>query len=274
MVLCQIVPCPGSKTTRDPAGGVNYIMQNRHDPLKSQVFNLLIVGGAALLLVLWGRYLGSHSVPPEEIVRRYHVLMYANPAMWELTWLGIQTTQNPNDIWVIQEIIAEVKPDFIIETGTARGGSTAIWAMLQREVNVAGRVISIDVKDSVDRDKLPQDLLSRIDFLVGDSISPEVLARVRETVGGGTALAILDSDHRRSHVSSELQSYSPMIAIGSYIIVQDTNINGNPVFADAGPGPMEAVVEFLNSNRHFEADRTREKLMFTMHPKGYLKRTR
>ncbi len=223
-------------------------MQVPHGPLKSRIFNLLIVGGLATLLMLWGRYLGFHSVPPEEIVRRYHVLMYANPAMWELTWLGVQTTQNPNDVWVIQEIIAEVKPDFIIETGTAGGGSTAIWAMLQREVNAAGRVISIDIKDSVERDKLPQDILNRIDFLVGDSVDPQVLSSVSNKVKGGRVLAILDSDHHRSHVLKELQAYSPLVGIGSYIIVQDTNINGNPVFADAGPGPMEGVMEFLGSN--------------------------
>jgi cephalosporin hydroxylase len=87
-------------------------------------------------------------------------------------------------------------------------------------------------------------------------------------------MVILDSDHSASHVLSELQAYSPLVPVGGYLIVQDTSVNGHPVFPKHGPGPMEALETFLASNDAFASDRTREALLFTLHPKGYLKRVK
>jgi cephalosporin hydroxylase len=98
------------------------------------------------------------------------------------------------------------------------------------------------------------------------------VAEVTRRVGGKRTIVILDSDHRRDHVLAELRAYSPLVGVGSYLIVQDTDVNGHPVMESFGPGPMEAVEAFLRGNAAFRSDRSRERLLFTLAPKGYLKR--
>jgi cephalosporin hydroxylase len=86
------------------------------------------------------------------------------------------------------------------------------------------------------------------------------------------ALVILDSDHSRDHVLTELRTYSPLVTPGQYLIVEDTNVNGHPVLSEHGPGPAEALVEFLDETDGFEVDRAREKFGMTFNPGGYLRR--
>ena len=109
-------------------------------------------------------------------------------------------------------------------------------------------------------------------LVAGVSHDPTIVREVTERVSGRGALVILDSDHSKPHVLDELKAYAPLVHVGSYLIVQDTNIGGHPVLEEFSPGPMEAVEEFLQSDDRFEADRSRERLLFSMHPKGYLKR--
>jgi cephalosporin hydroxylase len=87
-----------------------------------KIINLLVVAFLVVLVFFEGVYLGPNFGSSSEVVRRYHLSMYSNPAMWNLHWLGIHAMQNPNDVWIIQEIISEIRPDFIIEAGTASGG--------------------------------------------------------------------------------------------------------------------------------------------------------
>jgi cephalosporin hydroxylase len=87
-------------------------------------------------------------------------------------------------------------------------------------------------------------------------------------------LVILDSLHTREHVLSEIKAYAPLVPVGGYLIVQDSNVNGHPVYPAHGPGPMEALEEFLASTDEFVADRSRERMLLSMHPKGYLKRVK
>jgi cephalosporin hydroxylase len=99
--------------------------------------------------------------------------------------------------------------------------------------------------------------------------------RVRAAIPeGGAVLAILDADHSRDHVLDELRAYAAMVTPGSYCIVEDTNLNGNPVLSDFGPGPMEAVEAFLAERDDFTPDRSLEELMLTAAPKGFLYRAR
>jgi cephalosporin hydroxylase len=108
----------------------------------------------------------------------------------------------------------------------------------------------------------------------GDSVSPEVVNEIAREAGQGKVLVTLDSLHTREHVLKEMNIYSKFVTSGSYLIVQDTNINGHPVYPEFGPGPMEAVEEFLKNNRDFEVDRSREKFLLTAYPSGFLKKIR
>jgi cephalosporin hydroxylase len=205
--------------------------------------------------------------PVDEFHRRYYKRFRET---WTNTyWLGVQTLQMPLDMWIFQEMIHEVRPDVFIEAGTAFGGSALYFASVFDLLD-HGRVITIDIKQSP---KLP--VHSRINYLVGSSVSEEILTQVRGRIRPGESVMVsLDSDHRKDHVLQELRSYGPLVTRGSYLVVQDTNVNGHPVDADFGPGPMEAAEEFLAENGDFEVDRSREKYEFTFNPRGYLKRVR
>ena len=112
-----------------------------------------------------------------------------------------------------------------------------------------------------------------ITYLTGSSIADDIVKQVEERARGlASVLVILDSNHERGHVLEELRRYSPLVGPGGYVIVEDTNVNGHPVSADYGPGPMEAVDAFLSESSAFEIDKSREKLLFTFNPRGYLRR--
>lgn len=211
----------------------------------------------------------------QKAVDLYHKAFYYSAKTWRVNkWFGILTEQNPNDVWITQEIIVETRPDFIIETGTLCGGSAALWSAILEQVNPGGRVITIDIMDQAQEARRLPVVQKRVDFLRGSSTSPGIVEEVRNRVKGKKVLVILDSDHSKEHVLRELAAYAPLVSVGSYLIVQDTNLNGHPVDPAFGPGPMEALEEFLAGNPGFEPDRSRERLLFTMHPGGYLKRVR
>jgi cephalosporin hydroxylase len=188
---------------------------------------------------------------------------------WNNTeWLGVPLWKNPLDLWVYQEILWEVKPALIIETGTYRGGSAFYFASLCDLIG-DGKIVTIDV---MGRDNRPQH--PRIEYIKSSSVSDEVLADLTQRCAqaDGPVLVVLDSDHHKDHVAKELAAYHSFVTPGSYLIVEDTNINGHPVNPFFGPGPMEAVEEFLPVHPEFEVDVTREKYMVTHNPRGYLRR--
>jgi cephalosporin hydroxylase len=215
----------------------------------------------------------AHGISRETVIRRFSELSYDDPQTWKRNhWLGVRTLQNPNDVWITQEIIFDVKPDFIVETGTLHGGSAVLWALILREINPDGRIITIDIQDQTAPARSLPLFQERVDFLLGSSIDPKIVADIQRRTKGKKVLVILDSNHARDHVLKEMESYAPMIPVGSYLIVQDSIVNGHPVRKDFGPGPMEAIGTFLAARDDFRPDRDRERLLFTMHPKGYLKR--
>jgi cephalosporin hydroxylase len=240
------------------------------------------IGLTTLIFVLVALNVYQYLTPPvireprlsrQQTLDLFHQMFYNNRETWLLNrWLGIQAQQNPNDVWIIQEILFEVKPDFVVETGTAFGGSAALWATVLEQVNPRGRVITIDIEDKAGEARKLPIVQRQVDFLLGSSTAPEIIAEVEKRVTGHRVVVILDSNHSKQHVANELQAYAPLVNVGSYLIVQDTNINGHPVYEAYGPGPWEAVDEFLSHNDQFQADRTRERLLFTMHPRGYLQR--
>jgi len=207
------------------------------------------------------------------IVDEFHRTYYDEPdrTFNDTRWLGVAAQKYPADLWVYQEIICELRPDVIVETGTNWGGSALFMASIC-ELLGHGRIVTVDISDMApSRATRPQH--DRIVYLTGSSTSADVVAEVRRIVEGAeTVMVILDSDHTRDHVVTELKIYSEFVTPGSYVIVEDTNVNGHPVFPAHGPGPMEAVDLFLKESRSFAPDRGREKHLVTANPKGFLKR--
>ncbi|MBA2476845.1 MAG: class I SAM-dependent methyltransferase [Actinobacteria bacterium] len=184
-------------------------------------------------------------------------------------WLGVHTDKCPLDLWIYGELLHELRPDLIVETGTYRGGSALYLASIC-DLLGKGSVVTIDLKP---RDDVPDH--PRISYLHGSSVAPELVAEVRgRTRPGDVVLVVLDSDHRREHVLAELRAYGDLVTKGSYLVVEDTILNGHPISPEFGPGPMEAVEEFLASDERFRVDRSREKLLLTFNRGGYLKRVR
>ena len=185
----------------------------------------------------------------------------------DTTWLGVRTDKCPLDLWIYQELLHELRPDLIVETGTAFGGSALYLASLCDLIG-NGKVLTIDVQPQAGSPEHP-----RLEYFHGSSVAPETLDRVRaQAEAAEGVLVVLDSDHRKEHVLKELRLYAPLVTPGSYIVVEDTILNGHPVSDDFGPGPMEAAEQFLRESPEFEVDGRCEKLYLTFNRKGYLRR--
>lgn len=201
------------------------------------------------------------------ITTMFHQLYY-NSRVWERTfYLGYPVLKCPLDLWIYQEMITEIKPDFIIETGTFFGAS-ALYMAFVCDIVRKGEIITIDITPREPRPTHP-----RIKYLTGSSVAPEIVDQVKGMVKDKKVMVILDSDHSCNHVFNELKAYAPLVTPGSYLIVEDTDVNGHPVRPDFGPGPMEAVDEFLKENQNFIIDLAREKFYMTQNPRGYLKKS-
>jgi cephalosporin hydroxylase len=174
----------------------------------------------------------------------------------------------PFDLWVMQEIIYETKPDMIVETGTACGGSALFFASVFN-----GKVITIDTQQY--DDMKPKFKHPRIKFLKGKSTDVRVVNKVKKEIEGKRVMVLLDSDHAMKNVMAEMEIYGEMVSKDCYMIVHDTNLGGNPVFQNVdtdGPGPMQAVLSYIGRHPEFKIDNDREKFFFTFSPNGWLKR--
>jgi cephalosporin hydroxylase len=201
----------------------------------------------------------------DETVRSFHELYYHKSRL-VTSWLGVRILKCPLDLWMFQDILHRTEPDLIIETGTARGGSAYFMACMC-DLLGKGRIVTVDVRD-VERPSHP-----RITYLHGSSVDPAILDQVRAMIEPGERVMVaLDSDHSEEHVYAELQEYPQLVTKGNYLIVEDTNVNGHPVWPDHGPGPMEALQRFLAETDDFEVDRSCEKFLLTLNPSGYLRR--
>ena len=207
-------------------------------------------------------------------LRAYHEAGWTGGGTWKDTyWMGVPVWKLPLDLWIYQEILYETRPDLIIETGTANGGSALYLASICDLLNT-GKVLTIDIAErSLSGAEKPSH--PRIRYLLGSSTDAAIVDEVRrEAEGAERIMVVLDSDHSAGHVFAELEAYAPLVHIGGYLVVEDTVLNAHPLYSDEGPGPMEAVEAFLHKDSRFEADRTKEKLQLTFNPKGYLRRVR
>ncbi len=198
-----------------------------------------------------------------------NIAYYDDVRDWHTSWLGVEMEKYPTDLYVYQEIIFETKPDVLIEAGTYKGGSAYYYASLF-DLLRRGRVITMDIEDQPDKPKHP-----RIEYLLLSSVSDEAVRHIRAEIKPEERVMVsLDSNHTAGHVFKELQIYAPMVSKGCYLVVEDTDINGHPVNRNFGPGPMEALNRFLAVNHDFEPDRSRERVLLTVSPRGYLRRVR
>lgn len=206
----------------------------------------------------------------DELARLFH-----NLEIWRYMWyMGVRIQKNPCDLWMMQQIIYETRPDYIIETGTFRGGSALYFAHMLEGIGLdSSQVITIDIKNLCqEAAKLPL-WQKRVEFIEGSSIDPDVVARITDKVKGKKVIVVLDSVHTRDHVLQELRHYGPLVGPGSYLIAEDTNLDG--VIAPDFLGPLAAVQEFLESpqGRDYTQDVSREALVLTFNPGGWLKKT-
>jgi cephalosporin hydroxylase len=201
---------------------------------------------------------------------------------YNFRWLGRPIIKFPSDIVVMQEIIWDVKPDLIIETGIAHGGSIIFSASMLELLGGDGQVVAVDVDiRSHNRKEIEQHpMYKRITMFEGDSTSPEMVAQIRDIAQTKLKVMVfLDSLHTHAHVLKEMDLYAPMVSVGSYLVLPDTFIEffpkgyyGNRPW-DVGNNPFTALQEFMARNDNFIIDRDRSaKLMITEGFDGYLKK--
>lgn len=227
-----------------------------------------------------GAFRASYAEPkltPEErdLVDRFSDLYYTKLENFTglhtivLSWMGYELFKCPLDLWIYQELIVNTKPDLILEVGTYKGGS-ALYLASMCDLVGHGSVVTVDI-DATHAGIRPTH--PRITYLTGSSTDPAIVEQVRERASGqANVLTILDGDHTMPHVLEELRIYADLTAPGGHLIVEDTNINGHPTYPEFGPGPWEAVDAFLQEDDRFYADRSCERFLLTMNPRGFLRR--
>ena len=212
-----------------------------------------------------------------KMIERHHVNKFCkiyqekrekDSRIWQkTTWLGTSALKLPTDLWIYQEILYDVRPDLIIETGTMYGGSALFLATICDAIK-KGSIVSIDINR---KDSFPDH--ERIKYITGSSTNEKIVNQVKNMIKtNDKVMVILDSDHTKNHVLNEMEVYSRLVSKDSYLIVEDTAINGHPVEPNFGDGPMEAVNEFLKTHDEFEIDKDKEKFLLTWNPNAYLKK--
>ena len=216
---------------------------------------------------------------------------------YNFSWQGRPIIQYPQDMVAMQELIWSIKPDLVIETGIAHGGSIILSASMLALLDMADAIeagnnidpreskrkvlgIDIDIRAHNRTAIEAHHMASRIQMIQGSSIAPEVIEQVKQHAKGKEKiLVVLDSNHTHDHVLAELEAYAPLTSVGSYCVVFDTVVEDMPAdfFSDRpwGPGnnPKTAVWEYLKKHTEFEIDKSIEhKLLITVAPSGYLKR--
>ena len=198
---------------------------------------------------------------------------------YNFDWLGLPIIQYPQDMVAVQEIIWKTKPDFIIETGVARGGSLVLSASILHLLNSNGIVVGVDIRPHNRKAIEAHPLAHRIKLIQGSSIDKLTVDQIKGFIKPKhKVMVILDSNHTHAHVLKELELYSSLVTENCYLVVMDTAIEDMPedYFSDRpwgrGDNPKTAVHEFLESSDRFEIDESiHNKLLITAAPDGYLK---
>ncbi len=231
--------------------------------------------------------------------RQWSEVTNADGYTYNFTWLGRPVIQYPQDLVAMQELIWSVRPDLIIETGIAHGGSLVFSASLLAQLDLADAIdakqtinpaesnrrvlgVDIDIRPHNRRAIESHPMASRIQMIEGSSIEDSVVSQVHQVAAQfDRVMVVLDSNHTHEHVLAELEAYAHLTSVDSYCVVFDTLVEDMPaqMFPNRpwGPGnnPKTAVWEFLRNHPEFEIDSAiHDKLLITVAPDGYLKRVR
>lgn len=218
----------------------------------------------------------------KQAANQFNIVSNRDKYSYNFSWMGRPIIQYPQDMIAMQEILWELKPDLIIETGVAHGGSLIYYASLM-ELMGKGHIVGIDIdirkhnREAIEA----HPMFKRISLLEGSSVSDEILTQVKEFIKPGmTVLVSLDSNHTHEHVLRELELYAPLVTVGSYCVVFDTIVEDMPKAMydrpwDVGDNPKTAVFEYLKTHPEFEINKAIDhKLLISVAPDGYLKRVR
>ncbi len=206
-------------------------------------------------------------------VARHHRVMY------EPSWLGIPIIQYAEDVLMMQELIWKVRPDVIVETGIAHGGSAVLYASILELIG-HGKVVAVDVEiRKYNRVAIMGHAMSRrIEMIEGSSVDPAVVSQVAEKVRGARqVLVTLDSNHSYEHVRNEIAAYGPLVSPNSYLVVMD---GAQKLMADLPDGkpewrqdnPLRAIDEVLAASPEWESDPHYNRMHVTSSPRGFLRR--
>lgn len=289
ILACKV---PSSTLTSDPASVEFSVDRTYTDPGTSRVQGLIVFSAALKEYEQTADYRDREMAKAREAYERVveqrdlkvprekqHELMrvFHDLPVWDSLWFqNVRIIKNPLDLWMLQQIAYELRPDFIVETGTWYGGSALWWAHTLNGMGLeSARVLTVDVQNLADKGASSNPLWKKyVEFTQGSSTDPRIVASFAARTRNSRVIVNLDSDHSMRHVLDELRLYAPLVKPGGYIAVEDTHLDGVPTHPDQGPGPMAAVRQFLAepAGADFEQDFTREAMVMTSYPGGWLRR--
>lgn len=219
----------------------------------------------------------------QEAAKKFNIESNKAQYSYNFKWMGRPVIQYPQDILAMQELIWDVKPDLIVETGIAHGGSLIFYAsMLELIGNGEVLGIDIDIREHNRKEIEKHSMFKRITMIEGSSIDPAIVEKVKSLAGEKTKImVVLDSNHTHDHVLAELEAYAPLVSLNSYLVVFDTIVEqlpndylpGQKRPWGVGDNPLTAVRKFISNNPNFEIDEEiNNKLLISVAPDGYLKR--
>lgn len=199
-----------------------------------------------------------------KIIKDFSALYYEQSRQtWGNTrWRGVPVLKAPTDLWIYQELVEQLRPDLIIETGTCYGGSALFLRDMLDTIFKSGHVMSIDITHEHVASKAKAE---GITYITGSSVAEATIAQVKQYINYAyvqRTIVMLDSDHSKDHVLKELALYAPLVTVGGVLIVEDTNVEG----------PFQALQEWAPAHPEFRFEPMCEKFMLTFNRGGYFER--